>query len=297
MPSLKDIKRQIKSVQNTQKTTKAMKLVSTSKLKKAEELAKRSKQYANKITEVLADICFKVEKFKIGGLDNKFFACDSEIDPKMVDIVFITADKGLCGGFNHQTLKRVQKLIENYKKQDVKVRLRGVGKKGVSYFKFNNIELLDSVADLSSHPDYDRSKVFINSAVEAYITGKTDKVILVYNGYKNMITQEMKVIDLLPIDTSMCKLDTSMSVMEVEPKDDDEEVLNSLAQKYVEYTMYYGLIDSLAAEHSARMQAMDSATNNAKELVKSLTVAYNKARQEAITTELVEINTGMEAMK
>ena len=274
-----------------------MKLVSTSKLKKAEELAKRSRQYANKITEVLADICFKVEKFKIGGIDNKFFACDSEIDPKMVDIVFITADKGLCGGFNHQTLKRVQKLIEDYKKQDIKVRLRGVGKKGVSYFKFNNIELLDSVIDLSSHPDYDKSTAFINGAVEDYIAGNTDKVVLVYNGYKNMITQEMKVKELLPIDTSMCKLDTSMSVMEVEPKDEDEDVLNSLAQKYVEYTMYYGLIDSLAAEHSARMQAMDAATNNAKELVKSLTISYNKARQEAITTELVEINTGMEAMK
>ncbi|MFP4332438.1 MAG: ATP synthase F1 subunit gamma [Campylobacterales bacterium] len=299
MPSLKEIKRKIKSVKNTQKTTKAMKLVSTSKLKKAEELAKSSRVYADKITQVLSDICFKVEKFRIGGIENKFFACEQDSDkaPKMVDIVFITADKGLCGGFNHQTIKRVTKLIEQYKKQDVKVRLRGIGKKGISFFNFNNIELLDSAVDISAHPDYKKSADFIESAVEDYVKGTTDRVILVYNGYKNMITQELKEKILLPIDTSMCKLDTSMSLMEVEPTDEEEEVLDSLAKKYVEYSMYYGLIDSLAAEHSARMQAMDAATNNAKELADSLTVDYNKARQEAITKELIEINTGMEALK
>jgi len=297
MANLKDIKRKIKSVQNTQKTTKAMKLVSTSKLKKAEELAKASKTYADKITHVLSDICFKVEKFNIGGIKNKFFACQSESLPKMVDIVFVTADKGLCGGFNSHTIKRVLKLIDEFKKQDIKVRLRGVGKKGISYFKFNNIELLDAVSEISSHPNYQKSSEYINRAVTDFINGETDKVILVYNGYKSMIAQEIRVKDLLPIDTSMCKLDTSMSIMEVEPSDEDEKVLESLAHKYVEYTMYYSLIDSLAAEHSARMQAMDTASNNAKELVRSLTIDYNKARQESITTELIEINTGIEAMK
>lgn len=297
MANLKDIKRKIKSVQNTQKTTKAMKLVSTSKLKKAEDLAKSSRLYAEKITHVLSDICFKVEKFNIGGIKNKFFACQSDTIPKMVDIVFVTADKGLCGGFNTQTIKRVNRLIEDFKKQDIKVRLRGVGKKGISYFKFNNIELLDSVVDLSSHPDYQKSTLFINRAMEDFIRGETDKVVLVYNGYKSMIAQEIKIKDLLPIDTSMCKLDTSMSLMEVEPTEEDDKVLESLAHKYVEYIMYYSLIDSLAAEHSARMQAMDTASNNAKELVKTLTIDYNKARQEAITTELIEINTGIEAMK
>lgn len=297
MANLKDIKRKIRSVQNTQKTTKAMKLVSTSKLKKAEDLARSSRVYAEKITNVLSDICFKVEKFNIGGIKNRFFACQSDVVPKMVDIVFVTADKGLCGGFNSQTIKRVNRLIEEFKKQDIKVRLRGIGKKGISYFKFNNIELLDSEVDLSSHPDYQKSSQFIGRAVEEFINGETDKVVLVYNGYKSMIAQEIKVRDLLPIDTSMCRLDTSMSIIEIEPTDEDEKVLESLAYKYVEYTMYYSLIDSLAAEHSARMQAMDTATNNAKELVRTLTIEYNKARQEAITTELIEINTGIEAMK
>ncbi len=296
MANLKDIKRKIKSVQNTQKTTRAMKLVSTSKLRKAEEMARRSKNFASKINEVMSEIRYKVEKYRIGGLDSKFFSFE-ERQINMVDIVFVTADKGLCGGFNMATIKAVRKLMEDYKKQNIKVRLRAVGKKGIAYFKFNDIELLDSVDSLSSAPDYKLGAEFIKKATEDYLNGLTDKVIVVHNGFKNMISQQLNVRDLLPIDTTSCNIDSSLSLMEVEPEEDDSSVLDELAQKYVEYGMYYSLIDSLAAEHSARMQAMDNATNNAKELARSLTIKYNKARQEAITTELVEINTGVESMK
>lgn len=295
MANLKDIKRKIKSVNNTQKTTRAMKLVSTSKLRKAEEVARRSKMYEKKITDILADICFKIDEYRIGGLESKFFACGQK-EPKMVDIVFVTADKGLCGGFNMSTIKQVSKLMESFKKRDIKVRLRGIGKKGVAYFKFNEIELLDAVSDLSHAPTYERAAEFIKNVTDDFCNGVTDKVIIVNNGYKNMIAQELRVKDLIPIDTSMCKLDTSLSLMEAEP-DDDPEVLDQLAKKYIEYSMYYALLDSLAAEHSARMQAMDAATKNAKELANSLTLEYNKARQEAITTELIEIISGMEALK
>lgn len=295
MANLKDIKRKIKSVKNTQKTTRAMKLVSTSKLRKAEEVARRSKMYEKKITEILADICFKIDEYRIGGLESKFFACGQK-EPKMVDIVFVTADKGLCGGFNMNTIKQVTKLMESFKKRDIKVRLRGIGKKGVSYFKFNEIELLDEVNDLSHAPTYERAAEFIKNVTDDFCNGMTDKVVVVHNGYKNMIAQELRVKDLIPIDTSMCQLDTSLSLMEAEPED-DPEVLDQLAKKYIEYSMYYALLDSLAAEHSARMQAMDAATNNAKELVNNLTLEYNKARQEAITTELIEIISGMEALK
>lgn len=295
MASLKDIKRKIKSVNNTQKTTRAMKLVSTSKLRKAEEVAKRSRKYEEKITQILADICYKIEKYRIGGVKSKFFGL-ADSDPKVVDIVFVTADKGLCGGFNMATIKQVLKLMKSYQNRGMKIRLRGIGKKGISYFKFNEIELLDSARDLSSNPDYEHAADFIKKATEDYIEGVTDKVVLIHNGYKNMISQEMQVKDLLPIDTGMCHLDTSLSLMEVEP-DDDAEVMDSLAKKYIEYSIFYALIDSLAAEHSARMQAMDAATNNANEMVNRLTIEYNKARQDSITTELIEINTGMEAMK
>jgi F-type H+-transporting ATPase subunit gamma len=295
MANLKDIQRQIKSVSNTQKTTRAMKLVSTAKLRRAEELAKRSRLYAEKMNQVIAEMGGRIQCSKIGGIDNRCFA---EIEnPKMVDIVFVTADKGLCGGFNIQTIKAVNKLLKEYKSKNVKVRLRGIGKKGIEFFKYNEVEMFDTVVNLSSKPDKVRSDDFIKTSVEDYKDGKIDALHIVYNGYKNMITQELHTVKLLPVDSSKFECsDTQKSMLEIEAQD-EEHMLDSLVSKYVQYSMYYSLIDSVAAEHSARMQAMDTATNNAKEMVKNLNVQFNKARQAAITTELIEIISGVESMK
>jgi len=295
MANLKEIKRKIGSVKNTQKTTNAMKLVSSAKLRRTEELAKRSRVYAAKLTELLNEIAQKMQKASEDGLDNVYFK--EVANPKTVDIVFITADKGLCGGFNAQTIKRVNQLIAEYKAEDVKVRLRAVGRKGIDYFKFNNVELNNEIIGLSAAPDYAQAAEFINEVSDAYVNGETDRIIMVHNGYVNMISQEIREDQVLPVDPSKLELNAvSTSELEVEP-DDDDTLLDALVKRYVEYSMYYALIDSLAAEHSARMQAMDAATKNAKEMVKSLTVQYNKARQEAITTELIEIISGMESMK
>jgi len=297
MANLKDIQRKIKSVSNTQKTTRAMKLVSTAKLRRAEELAKRSRLYSDKLNQVLAEIAGRIKCHKVGGLDgNRSF---SDIDsPKTVDIIFVTADKGLCGGFNIQTIKAVNKLLAEYKEKNVKVRLSGVGKKGIEFFKYNETELFESVVGLSSKPDKKDSDEFISTSIEDFKDGKVDAVHIVYNGYKNMITQELHVNKILPIDTEQfqCEEVEKTSMLEIEAQD-EEIMLDSLVTKYVEYSMYYSLIDSVAAEHSARMQAMDAATNNAKEMVKSLNVEFNKARQAAITTELIEIISGVESMK
>ena len=295
MASLKEIKRKIGSVKNTAKTTNAMKLVSSAKLKRTEELAKRSRVYANKLTELLNEIAQKMQKVSEAGLDNVYFKEVKE--PKIVDIVFITADKGLCGGFNAQTLKQVKAMIDEYKAAGAKIRLRAIGRKGIDYFKFNNVELTDEIVGLSSAPEYAQAAEFINGVVNAYVNGETDRVVLVHNGFVNMITQELRIDQLLPVDPSKITLsDASTSELEVEP-DEDDTLLEALVKRYVEYSMYYSLIDSLAAEHAARMQAMDAATKNAKEMVKNLTIQYNKARQEAITTELIEIISGMESMK
>ena len=296
MANLKEIKRKIASVKGTQKTTRAMKLVSSAKLKRAEEIATRSKVYATKLTELLREIAQKMQENNKEGIDNVFMKENK--NPKVVDIVFITSDKGLCGGFNHQTIKQANKIIKEYSDAGIEVRLSGVGKKGIAFFKYNKVEMLNQIDDLSSKPDYARSTELIDSLVKDYVEGKTDKIILVHNGYVNMIMQKVHTQQLLPIDTSSLELTKSvaLSEMEVEP-DDDDTLLDALVQKYVDYTMYYALLDSLAAEHSARMQAMDAATNNAGEMVKKLSVAYNKARQEAITTELIEIISGMESLK
>jgi len=294
MANLKEIKRKIKSVQNTQKTTRAMKLVSTAKLKRAETAAKQSRVYAIKINEVLSEIAYKINQATNGAVESRFF--DNNKAPQTVDVIFVTADKGLCGGFNIQTIKAVRNLLVEYAEQKITVRLRAVGRKGIAFFNFQGVELLTSYTGVSSSPSYEKAQEIIKSAIDDFVEGKTDKVILVHNGYKNMISQELKIVDVVPVQSPIEAKETS-SLMEVEPEASGEEILDSLIQKYFEYNMYYALIDSLAAEHSARMQAMENATNNAKERVGVLTLAYNKARQESITTELIEIISGVESMK
>jgi len=295
MANLKDIQRKIKSVKNTQKTTHAMKLVSSAKLKRTEELAKRSRVYAAKLTEMIDEIAQKIQNLGADANDNVFFK--ENLHPKKVDIIFISADKGLCGGFNAQTLKRVNQLMDGFKSDEIKVRLSGVGRKGIDYYKFNNVEMMREVVGLSSAPDYERAAEFISEIVDAYVNGETDRIIMVHNGYVNMISQEVREDQVLPIDVSKVKEGVeSNSELELEP-DDDSTLLVALTKRYIEFSMYYALIDSLAAEHAARMQAMDAATTNAKEMVKTLSVKYNKARQEAITTELIEIISGVESMK
>ncbi len=293
MANLKDIKRNIKSVKNTQKTTKAMKLVSTAKLKRAEEAAKKSREYAKKLNEMLSEISENINKFKVGGSTSRFFEVND--NPKVVDILFVTADKGLCGGFNIQTIKRVKSIMAEYEGSSTKVRLRAVGRKGIDYFKFQGVPLLEKDIGISSAPTYEKAQGVIKKTVDDFVNGECEKVILVHNGYVNMITQEVKQTGLIPVDTIKVEAKSVDSMMEIE-SEEEEKVLDELVRKYFEYNMYYSLIDSLAGEHSARMQAMDSATNNAKEKVKELTIKYNKARQEAITTELIEIISGMEAL-
>lgn len=295
MANLKEIKIKIGSVKNTQKTTKAMKLVSSAKLTRTRQLSEQARSYAKKINEVLSEIANRVSKVQDGGNDSKAFTPNE--NPKTVDLVFVTADKGLCGGFNMATIKTVSKLAADYKAKGVNVRLRVAGRKGVDFFSFQGIELTQAVTDLSSAPEYDRAADFIKDVVEDFQAGTTDKVVFVYNGFLNMLTQEIRVRELLPISLENVEVsDSDTSMLEIEP-DDDEEVLEELTSKYIDFNMYYGLIDSLAAEHSARMQAMEAASKNAKERVDSLTVEYNKARQAAITTELIEIISGVESLK
>lgn len=295
MANLKEIQRQIKSVSNTQKTTRAMKLVSTAKLRRAEELAKRSRLFAQKTNQVIAEIAGRIHCNRIGGIENRCFV-DNDT-PETIDIIFVTADKGLCGGFNMQTIKAVKRLMAGYKNKNVKIRLRGIGKKGIEFFSYNQVEMLDEVKNLSSAPDMQRSSEFMTRSINDFKEGIVDAVYIVYNGYKNVITQELHVNRILPVNVEDYDCDqVKNSTLELEAQD-EEKMLDSLVTKYAEYNMYYALIDSLAAEHSARMQAMDAATNNAKEMVNSLKVKFNKARQESITTELIEIISGVESMK
>lgn len=298
--SLKEIRKEISSIKNVQKTTRAMKLVANSKLKKAVEAAKRSKTYSNKLNEVFNEIIQKTLSNGNMFEKNDILFVDKSRQIKMVDIIFVTSDKGLCGAFNSNTIKAVIHLMNEYKNNGIKIRLRGIGKTGIRYFNFNEIELYDQSQTLSSNPSDEGASEFIMKAVNDYVNGVTDKVIIVHNGFKNMLTQEMQISEILPfcIDlNTTIKDNQNTGEMLIEPVDNEKMILEELAKQYINYNMFYALIDSLAAELSSRMQAMDTATKNASELVKELTIKHNKARQAAITTELVEINAGVEAMK
>lgn len=291
MATLKELKQKISSVKNTQKTTRAMKLVSTAKLKRAEEALIRSREYAKKIDEVIKEISAKLSSVK-DTIEIRAFAKIENV--KKVDIIVITADKGLCGGFNIQTIKATLNLIEELKEKKVKIRLKVIGKKAIEYFKFVGIEMYEEVVGLSSMPNYERASEIILKSYEDFTKEEIDNIFIIHNGYVNKLTQKVEVKGLLPIEVEE---KDSNEFLEVEPDDDYEAVLELLVKKYIEYSIYYALLDSLAAEHSARMQAMDAATNNAKEMVHQLTLAFNKARQEAVTKELIEIVTAIEAMK
>lgn len=295
--NLKEIRRKIASVQNTQKTTKAMKLVSASKLKRAEEVAKQARVFASKLTEVFEEIVQKVSRVGFENLNTPIFQASKARDVKVVDIIFITAEKGLCGAFNQATIKEVSAILKKYQSKGVKVRLRGIGKKGVSFFQFNGVEVLDCIFDLSSNPDYKRSAEFLQKSLQDFLDGVTDEVLIVHNGFKTMISQEVKVKQILPFKLHEEVEKGDDAPMSADPEESEEQILEELSKKYLEYNLFYALLDSLVAEHSARVQAMEAATSNAGNLVRSLTISYNKARQEAITTELVEINAGVEAMK
>ena len=290
MATLKELKNKINSVKNTQKTTRAMKLVSTAKLKRAEEALLRSRVYAKKIDEVIKEISQKLASVK-DTIDIRAF---SNVNVKKVDIIVITADKGLCGGFNIHTIKKTLSLISEFKEKDVKVRLKVIGKKAIEYFHFMDIEMNEEIVGLSAAPDYEKAAEIINASYQDFVDEKIDNIILIHNGYVNKLTQEVRVDSLLPIEIED---NQNTEFLEIEPDNDYEMILNDLVKKYIEYSIYYALLDSLAAEHSARMQAMDAATNNAKEMVRLLTLEFNKVRQENVTRELIEIVTAIEAMK
>lgn len=294
MANLKILKEKLKSVRNTSKITKAMKLVSTVKLKRAEELAKQSKAYENAISEVLQEIAFIVDKYGASDFFGGKFSSTGRKDIKTVDIIFVTSDKGMCGSFNIKTIKAVTELINKYEKQKFKIRLKVAGKKGNSYFSYRGYSVVDFIS--SARPDYNESAKFISESIEDYDKQITSEIILVHNGFKNKLIQDLQIKQMLPFDISKLGDYNVDSLLDIESSD-PKEMLDSLMQKYVEFSMYFALIDSLAAEHSARMQAMETATKNANEVIKTLNIKYNKERQSAVTNELIEIIGGVEAMK
>ena len=288
MPNLRDIKRRIKSVKNTQQITKAMKLVSASKLRKAQEAIMSARPYALKLMDVLHHLSARCNHDAHPLLDNR--------DGKRWLILVITADRGLCGGFNGSITKKAIQVIND--NSDKEIQLITAGKKGHANFKNKENKILHDHSGWTRDFDYLKAAE-IGSTLSALFSKKSiDRVYVLYNEFKSVMQQEVILEQLLPIvPEKLVAGKESMSSVDYIYEPEEEAILNTLLERYMTVEVYRAFLESSASEHGARMTAMDSATRNAGEMIGDLTLTYNKARQAYITKELIEIVNGAEALK
>lgn len=293
MASLKDIRARIESTKNTQQITKAMKLVSAAKLRKAQNNIVNMRPYALTLRRVIADI----------AVTNKVShpLMEQKTEVKKVLLVVITSDRGLAGAFN----SNINKFAETYYKQTSpeleKIDFLFIGRKGADYFTKKGYRAIDAITRLDKDISYDLASHVADRLMQQYLSGDYDEIRLIYNEFKSAIAQEVVCETILPIDiqkTSFQESSAGISFsvdMIFEPA--PEQIIAQLLVKHFDLQVYRAMSESVAAEHGARMTAMENATNNAKEMINSYTLTYNKLRQEKITTELTEIVSGAEALK
>lgn len=290
MPNLKEIRNRIVSVGSTMQITSAMKMVSAAKLKRAQDAVTKLRPYASKLKELLQNLSAVTDPS-----ENKYAKIN---DSKSVLIVAVTSNRGLCGGFNNNIIKRVQFLIQNdFKENDVKVlclgkKVKDVIKKTPNYFI---TEELSAVEDIFSDLTFDRASTIANELMELYKQQQFSKIVVVYNRFVNAATQAIETEQFLPV--LEVKQEEGVSVAQdyiFEPN--KEDLIAVLIPKSLKIQLFKALLDSNASENGARMTAMHKATDNANDLQKSLKLSYNKARQAAITNEILEIVGGAEAL-
>ena len=288
MASMRDIKRRKGSIQSTQQITKAMKLVSTVKLQRAKQNAERSKAYFDCMYATVKNMLEKA-----GNLDHKYLR-PGESDKKAV--VVITSNRGLAGGYNSNITKLITK--GELKKEDLLI--YAVGKKGKDTLARNGYAIVEEDPEIMEEPAYADAMQLAGRLLDSYAKGEIGEIYLAYTRFKNTVSHEPTLIKLLPVEISeddgaaQEEKSAGRAQMGFEPEDD--EALDMIIPKYVTSLIYGGLIESVASENGARMQAMDSATSNAEEMIADLTLKFNRARQGSITQELTEIIAGAEAI-
>ena len=293
MPSLKDIKKRITSVKNTRQITAAMKMVSAAKLRKAQDAVTAARPYSDKMEEVLSRLAQRDS-----GEDQPLL---EERGNDKALVVLVTADRGLCGGFNTNISKTAEKFIRENRAGFASYDLLLVGRKGNDYLKrregMNIIKVHEHLVG-STQVTYPTAALLAQEIIELYLAGTYDRVFLIYNAFRSVMAQDLTVKQLLPVKPEEIE-DQAPREQAVdylyEPS--AREVLEQILPKNVEVQIFRALLESVAAEHGARMTAMDSASKNASEMIKKLTLQYNRARQAAITKELMEIISGAESIK
>ena len=285
MANLKEIRNRITSVGSTMQITSAMKMVSAAKLKRAQDAIIQMRPYANKLTELLVNLSASLDSSEGGGFS-------SERHVKSVLLVTITSNRGLCGGFNANIIKSAVSLInDDFKAKNVS--LISIGKKSSEFFKKNGYNLVNSHDDIFSDLTYDKTSLISESIMSEFLSGSYDKVVLVYNQFINAATQKVMNENYLPVDAPS---DNDVVIGDYIFEPQKKKIVEELIPKSLKTQLFKAILDSHASEHGARMTSMHKATDNASELKKDLTLSYNKARQAAITAEILEIVGGAEAL-
>lgn len=282
---LQDLRRRIRSVQNTQQITRAMKLVAGAKLRRAEERARSSREYFNEIRAVTARAVFR------GGHNHPLLETRSE---DSIAYVVITSDRGLAGPYNANVLRRASLEMRRAAARDKKV--YAVGRKGRDYFRYRSVPIAEEFVGLGDDPTYRQAKSIADVIIARYLAGEVDAVYLAYTQYHNAMSHEPATIRLLPVEAPAEKEQFGMNLGYVfEP--DPREVFEDLLPRYVEMLIFGALLESKASEQGARMTAMDNASKNADELIRRMILLRNRLRQAAITREIAELVGGAEALK
>ena len=293
MATLKDIRTRIQSIASTQQVTKAMKMVSAAKLRRAQDSAIQARPYAAKLKEMLGSLSTRVDTTL-----NPLLSDRDEV--KNVLVVVITSDRGLCGAFNANIIKIAQKVVtEEYGSlyRDGKVELLCAGSKGNDYFRKRDFSIAKAYPGLFQNLHFSVAKEIAEYASERYLKGEVDKVVVVYNEFKSVLAPVLKSEVLLPITPEKVEGEKTGSSSDYIYEPSPSAIIDVLVPKHLNTQIWRMMLESNAAEHASRMTAMDSATENAKELMRVLKISYNRARQAAITTELSEIVAGAEALQ
>ena len=290
MPSLQSLRRKISSVKNTQKITKAMKMVSSAKLKRAQSRILAFRPYGLKMREVVANLSRRVNRDLHPLLQKR--------PTKMLRVIVVTSDRGLCGAFNANIVRKAQEFIHECEAGGMKVEIGLVGRKGRDFFKRRHWPTHEPYVDIFDRLSYEHGMEIALAASEQYTGGKFDEAHVIYNEFKSALQQRVIVEKLFPIDSLEENGATGGTLGGSYLYEPDElELLDPMLIKHLQAQAFRILLESSAAEQAARMAAMDGATRNAGELIKKVTLYYNKTRQAAITKELMDIVGGAEALK
>lgn len=291
MASLKAIRNRIRSIKSTQKITRAMKMVAAARLRRSQDAALAARPYERLMHEVLGSVAARIELGR--------YPLFQQREIRHIEIVAITSDRGLCGGFNGIVEKKVRKLTQEANRNGQEVTLRIIGRKGTEYFRRREIPIRRSYTGLLGDLKFSVAQEIALELSMLFLSGEIDQVLLVYNEFVSAVSQRAVEKQLLPIlpPSTLVPGEKARVLADYIYEPSASDILKDLMPRYITNQMWESLIESLASENAARMTAMDAATTNATEMIGKLTIQMNRTRQAAITSELVEIVSGAEALK